>query len=161
MASDTPGLAAILEKLQRGPARSKLFDYLVKHHDRFAAIARKRLPWAEIRAELEAETGGPVLEGQARKTWWRVKQAVARTKALKAEAAAARKRPRQADMPSRFPAGLRPLEYTRAPPPLSKPAEPSGPASPTDRTPAQARADAQIARMKRNCALADGRKPTL
>lgn len=115
MASDTSGLTVILEKLQRGPARSKLFDYLVKHHDRFAAIARKRLPWTEIHAELEVETGGPVLDGQARKTWWRVKQAVARTKALKAEAAAARKKPCQADMPSRFPAGNS-LSSTRAHP---------------------------------------------
>lgn len=160
MTSSKPGLNAICKTAERGPVRSKLFDYLVEHHRRFSrATEGQRVPWVQLADKFSAAIGEPVTEAMARHTWSRVKQAVARKKAIKAKVAEARKTPVQADMPSRFPAGRQPLAYPQAPPPPPKPAEPSGPASPTDRTPAQARADAQIARMKRHFAERDGRKP--
>jgi hypothetical protein len=160
MPAPKPGLSAIMKKIKQGPQRTPLFHYLVEHHDRLLSMAAgKKVPWSEIVEMLVTEIGEPVTEAIARKTWWRAKRAVERERSYKAEARAARTKPAQADMPSRFPMGRQPLEYTRAPSPSPKPAEPSGPTSPTDRTPAQARADAQIARMKRHFAERDGRKP--
>ena len=162
MSSSKPGVTAICKVAERGPERSKLYDYLVQHFRRFdrATQAQKRVPWVKLAVLFSTEIGEPVTETTARHTWSRVKQANARKKAAKAQIAAARQRPARADMPSRFPANWRPPEYTPTPPSPPKLAVPSGPASPTDGAPVQSRADATIARMKRHFAERDGRKPT-
>ena len=164
MTATKPGLKSLVKTVRRGPERSALYHYLFEHHDRFKRASEgSRIPWSDLAAGLGREVGERVTEATARHTWTRVRAAVEKKRKAKAEAEAARKLREPSSMPSRFPPDLRPVEYTRPaavppPPSLPKPAEPNAPASPTDRTPAEARADAQIERMRRIIAERSGRK---
>ena len=162
MSPSKPGFAAIRKLAERGPEHSKLYEYLVQHFRRFSRATQnqKRVPWVDLAKLFSAEIGEPVTEVMARHTWSRVRQAAVRKKAAKAKIAAAHVPAVRSLMPSASPRDRVPIEYPRPQPLPPKPAEPSGPASPTDRTPAEARADAHIARMKRHFAERDGRKPT-
>ena len=158
---------AALRQVEQSSERSPLFYWMLDQHDALIAGAKgRKMRWSELcitfeRLGLTNQHGERANELTARITWYRVRKEFARLRAYEAAQVKLPAKPPAARslMPSASPHERVPIEYPWPQPLPPKPAEPSGPASPTDRTPAQARADAQIARMRRRIAEADGRKP--
>ena len=145
--------------------QSPAYHWLRAHHAAFAKMrAAGTLSWLQAAEELHRDNikggrGAALTDRNLARIWNRVCADVTRDAAI----AASHPNPVLPIYPSRFPASVQPLEYSRpaaTTPPSSppKPAEPNVPASPTDRTPAQLRADAQLERMHRIVAERSGRK---
>ena len=158
---------AALRQVEHSSDRSTLFYWMLEQHDALIARAKgRKMRWSELCVTFEQlgltnQQGETANELTARITWYRVRKEVARLLAYEvAQASRPAKAPAARSlMPSASPRERVPIEYPRLQHLLPKPAEPSGPASPTDGSPAQSRADATIARMKRHFAERDGRKP--
>jgi hypothetical protein len=108
----TRGARAIWDRVERPYERSKLFEWLLAHHDEFIrAWGGRRMEWRRLCADF-AKDGrtdarrNPVSATTARKTWQRVRKEKARIDALRAAERAEREKraaasPRR-DMPSQF-----------------------------------------------------------
>jgi hypothetical protein len=108
----TRGARAIWDRVERPYERSKLFEWLLAHHDEFIrAWGGRRIEWRRLCADFAKDgrtdaRGNPVSATTARKTWQRVRKEKARIDALRAAERAERERraaasPRR-DMPSQF-----------------------------------------------------------
>ena len=108
----TRGARAIWDRVERPYERSKLFEWLLAHHDEFIrAWGGRRMEWRQLCADFAKDgrtdaRGNPVSATTARKTWQRVRKEKARIDALRAAERAERERraaasPRR-DMPSQF-----------------------------------------------------------
>ena len=108
----TRGARAILDRVERPYERSKLFEWLLTHHDAFiGASGGRRKEWRRLCGQFEREglvgrDGKAVTATTARKTWQRVRKEKARIDALRAAERAERERraaanPRR-DLPSQF-----------------------------------------------------------
>ena len=108
----TRGARAIWDRVERPYERSKLFEWLLAHHDEFIkAWGGRRMEWRRLCADFAKDgrtdaRGNPVNATTARKTWQRVRKEKARIDALRAAERAERERraaasPRR-DMPSQF-----------------------------------------------------------
>ena len=108
----TRGARAIWDRVERPYERSKLFEWLLAHHDEFIrAWGGRRMEWRRVCADFAKDgrtdaRGNPVNATTARKTWQRVRKEKARIDALRAAERAERERraaasPRR-DMPSQF-----------------------------------------------------------
>jgi hypothetical protein len=106
------GRGSIIDRVEMPYQRSKLFEWLLAHHDEMvAASAGRRVEWRRLCAEFAKEgltdgEGNPANARTARMTWWRVRKEKARIDALRAAERAERERraatnPRR-DMPSQF-----------------------------------------------------------
>jgi hypothetical protein len=106
------GRGSIIDRVEMPYQRSKLFEWLLAHHDEMvAASAGRRVEWRRLCAEFAKEgltdgEGNPANARTARMTWWRVRKEKARIDALRAAERAERARraaanPRR-DMPSQF-----------------------------------------------------------
>jgi hypothetical protein len=106
------GRGSIIDRVEMPHQRSKLFEWLLAHHDEMvAASAGRRVEWRRLCAEFAKEgltdgEGNPANARTARMTWWRVRKEKARIDALRAAERAERERraatnPRR-DMPSQF-----------------------------------------------------------
>jgi hypothetical protein len=106
------GRGSIIGRVEMPYQRSKLFEWLLAHHDEMvAASAGRRVEWRRLCAEFAKEglTDGesnPANARTARMTWWRVRKEKARIDVLRAAERAERERraaasPRR-DMPSQF-----------------------------------------------------------
>ena len=165
MARKSAGVRLVLKRLERGQGRSSLFHWMVEHHGQLT-----RRPWqsralrwkdlAEALADLGLldRTGNPASAETARQTWLRARKAVQRAdETLACEAAA--KAARQAQ-PARFMAA----SPNQALPPVQRQAvnhstnpsgpEPLAPGPLGDETEAEAdaRAEAEINRLRRTIA---------
>ncbi|MDE1905042.1 MAG: hypothetical protein KGH75_01145 [Rhodospirillales bacterium] len=107
---------AILQTIARSELRSPLFHWMVKHHDELMEeSARERIDWKNFCAEVARQgitdtQGQPPTIAMARKTWGRVRKAVA-------ERRAAAKPPRPTP-PSRFPKDWTPPLISETPIPV-------------------------------------------
>jgi hypothetical protein len=108
----TRGARAILDRVERPYERSKLFEWLLTHHDEFiGASGGRRKEWRRLCGQFESEglvgrDGKAVTATTARKTWQRVRKEKARIDALRVAERAERERraatnPRR-NMPSQF-----------------------------------------------------------
>ena len=106
------GRGSIIGRVEMPYQRSKLFEWLLAHHDEMvAASAGRRVEWRRLCVEFAKEgltdgEGNPANARTARMTWWRVRKEKARIDALRAAERAERERraatnPRR-DMPSQF-----------------------------------------------------------
>jgi hypothetical protein len=106
------GRGSIIDRVEMPYQRSKLFEWLLAHHDEMvAASAGRRVEWRRLCAEFAKEgltdgEGNLAKARTARMTWWRVRKEKARIDALRAAERAERERraatnPRR-DMPSQF-----------------------------------------------------------
>ena len=106
------GARAILAQVERPYERSKLFEWLLAHHDEvISASGGRRMEWRRLCGQFESaglvgRDGKAVNATTARKTWQRVRKEKARIDALRAAERAERERraaasPRR-DMPSQF-----------------------------------------------------------
>jgi hypothetical protein len=106
------GRGSIIGRVEMPYQRSKLFEWLLAHHDEMvAASTGRRVEWRRLCAEFANEgltdgDGNPASARTARMTWWRVRKEKARVDALRAAERAERERraaasPRR-DMPSQF-----------------------------------------------------------
>ena len=106
------GRGSIIGRVEMPYQRSKLFEWLLAHHDEMVvASAGRRVEWRRLCAEFAKEgltdgQGNPPNARTARMTWWRVRKEKARIDALRAAERAERERraaasPRR-DMPSQF-----------------------------------------------------------
>jgi hypothetical protein len=106
------GSGSIIGRVEMPYQRSKLFEWLLAHHDEMVvASAGRRVEWRRLCAEFAQEgltdsAGNPANARTARMTWWRVRKEKARIDALRAAERAERERraaanPRR-DMPSQF-----------------------------------------------------------
>jgi hypothetical protein len=106
------GRGSIIDRVEMPYQRSKLFEWLLAHHDEMvAASAGRRVEWQRLCAEFAKDgltdgEGNPANARTARMTWWRVRKEKARIDALRAAERAERER-RAADssrrnMPSQF-----------------------------------------------------------
>ena len=134
------GRGSIIGRVEMPYQRSKLFEWLLAHHDEMVvASAGRRVEWRRLCAEFAKEgltdgQGNPPNARTARMTWWRVRKEKARIDAIRAAELAERERraaasPRR-DMPSQFRKG----EYG---PPLST-------TSPTAKLPATTARQAEL-----------------
>ena len=101
-----------MDRVERPYERSKLFEWLLTHHDEFiGASGGRRKEWRRLCGQFESEglvsrDGKAVTATTARKTWQRVRKEKARIDALRAAERAERERraatnPRR-NMPSQF-----------------------------------------------------------
>ena len=106
------GRGSIIDLVERPYQRSKLFEWLLAHHDEMvAASGGRRVEWRRLCAGFAKEgltdgLGNLANARTARMTWWRVRKEKARIDALRAAERAERERraavsPRR-DMPSQF-----------------------------------------------------------
>ena len=106
------GRGSIIDRVEMPYQRSKLFEWLLAHHDEMvAASAGRRVEWRRLCAEFAKEgltdlDGNPANARTARMTWWRVRKEKARIDALRVAERAERERraaasPRR-NMPSQF-----------------------------------------------------------
>ena len=134
------GRGSIIGRVEMPYQRSKLFEWLLAHHDEMmVASGGRRVEWRRLCAEFAKEgltdgQGNPPNARTARMTWWRVRKEKARIDAIRAAELAERERraaasPRR-DMPSQFRKG----EYG---PPLST-------TSPTAKLPATTARQAEL-----------------
>jgi hypothetical protein len=109
MQSVPRGRGSIIDLVERPYQRSKLFEWLLAHHDEMvAASGGRRVEWRRLCAGFAKEgltdgLGNLANARTARMTWWRVRKEKARIDALRAaererRAAASPRR----DMPSQF-----------------------------------------------------------
>jgi hypothetical protein len=116
---------AIRNSVRRNTLQSSLYRWLVKNHDEFATRwAGKKIDWGRVCAELarlgETDTRGkPPTEANARKTWQRVRKAVAASRTSEAA------QPPHPVYPSRVDKDWTPRN---APPPVNREAAPAAPA---------------------------------
>jgi hypothetical protein len=112
METQARGARAILAQVERPYERSKLFEWLLAHHDEvIRASSGRRMEWRRLCGQFESaglvgRDGKAVSTTTARKTWQRVRKEKARIDALRAAERAERERraaasPRR-DMPSQF-----------------------------------------------------------
>jgi hypothetical protein len=112
MQAGSRGRGSIIGRVEMPYQRSKLFEWLLTHHDEMvAASSRRRIEWRRLCADFANEgltdgDGNPANARTARMTWWRVRKEKARIDALRAAERAERERraaasPRR-DMPSQF-----------------------------------------------------------
>jgi hypothetical protein len=111
------GRGSIIDRVETPYQRSKLFEWLLAHHDEMvAASAGRRVEWRRLCAEFAKEgltdgEGNPANARTARMTWWRVRKEKARIDALRAAERAGRER-RAADNPRRnMPSQFRKGDY--------------------------------------------------
>jgi hypothetical protein len=111
------GRGSIIDRVEMPYQRSKLFEWLLAHHDEMvAASAGRRVEWRRLCAEFAKEgltdgEGNPANARTARMTWWRVRKEKARIDALRAAERAERER-RAADNPRRnMPSQFRKGDY--------------------------------------------------
>jgi hypothetical protein len=108
----TRGARAILAQVERPYERSRLFEWLLAHHDEvISASGGRRMEWRRLCGQFESaglvgRDGKAVNATTARKTWQRVRKEKARIDALRAAERAERERraaanPRR-DLPSQF-----------------------------------------------------------
>jgi hypothetical protein len=106
------GARAILARVERPYERSRLFEWLLAHHDEvISASGGRRMEWRRLCGQFESaglvgRDGKAVSATTARKTWQRVRKEKARIDARRAAERAERERraaasPRR-DMPSQF-----------------------------------------------------------
>ena len=104
------GLDAVLKDIVKGPQRSTLFHWLVKHHDEIAqAAAGRAIRWEPLRirfAELGLTDGdGKLATAEtARLTWFKVRKEVLKRRTLRATGML----PKLAATPPRAPANWMP-----------------------------------------------------
>jgi hypothetical protein len=167
MSRQREAIRAILKLVERGPARSLLFYWMIENHDRLiAAWPSNCVRWAGLCAEFQARgltdrNGNPASIRTAKETWVRARKAVEKARAKQAAAIAARALPVAKEdrrtAAARTPSGRR--IGTPTPPPTPPPIPPSPGGSPAAETEAEAeaRAEANIERMLRIVAERSGR----
>jgi hypothetical protein len=112
METQARGARAILAQVERPYERSRLFEWMLAHHDEvISASGGRRIEWRRLCDQFESaglvgRDGKAVNATTARKTWQRVRKEKARIDALRAAERAERERraaasPRR-DMPSQF-----------------------------------------------------------
>ena len=113
MAKEEKGARAILAEIERPYERSRLFEWLLTHHDEVVISAGgRRMEWRRLCGRLESEglvnrDGKAVTASTARKTWQRVRKEKVRLDALRAAERAERESRAATNLsrPSRFPKG--------------------------------------------------------
>jgi hypothetical protein len=147
MSRNSKGLRGVVREITHGANRSSLFWWMVENHDQLAsAVGGRRLQWTRLCARFakldltDANSHAPS-EQTARKTWQRVRRAVAKARELAAANQSARPQRRY---PSRISPDWRPpvasssdgpggpIESVR-PLSLKTPARPNAGASPETR----------------------------
>jgi hypothetical protein len=111
MSRNSKGLRSVVREITHGGNRSSLFWWMVENHDQLAsAVGGRRLQWTRLSARF-AKLGLTDANGQApskqtaRKTWQRVRRAVAKARELAAANQPARPQRRH---PSRISPDWRP-----------------------------------------------------
>ncbi|MBV8487170.1 MAG: hypothetical protein JO161_02710 [Planctomycetaceae bacterium] len=111
MSRNSKGLRGVVREITHGGNRSSLFWWMVENHDQLAsAVGGRRLEWTRLCARfaklgLTDANGHAPSEQTARKTWQRVRRAVAKARELAAANQSAR--PQRRD-PSRITPDWRP-----------------------------------------------------
>lgn len=111
MSRNSKGLRGVVREITHGANRSSLFWWMVENHDQLAsAVGGRRLQWTRLCARfaklgLTDAIGHAPSEQTARKTWQRVRRAVAKARELAAANQSARPQRRY---PSRISPDWRP-----------------------------------------------------
>jgi hypothetical protein len=111
MSRNSKGLRGVVREITHGANRSSLFWRMVENHDQLAsAVGGRRLQWTRLCARfaklgLTDANGHAPSEQTARKTWQRVRRAVAKARELAAANQSARP---QSRYPSRISRDWRP-----------------------------------------------------
>ena len=111
MSRNSKGLRSVVREITHGANRSSLFWWMVENHDQLAsAVGGRRLQWTRLSARfaklgLTNANGHAPSEQTARKTWQRVRCAVAKARELAAANQSARPQRRY---PSRISPDWRP-----------------------------------------------------
>ena len=111
MSRNSKGLRGVVREITHGANRSSLFWWMVENHDQLAsAVGGRRLQWTRLCARfaklgLTDANGHAPSEQAARKTWRRVRRAVAKARELAAANESARPQRRY---PSRISRDWRP-----------------------------------------------------
>jgi hypothetical protein len=96
MSRNSKGLRSVVREITHGANRSSLFWWMVENHDQLAsAVGGRRLQWTRLSARfaklgLTDANGQVPSEQTARKTWQRVRRAVAKARELAAANESAR-----------------------------------------------------------------------
>ena len=96
MSRNSKGLRGVVREITHGANRSSLFWWMVENHDQLAsAVGGRRLQWTRLSARfaklgLTDAHGHAPSEQTARKTWQRVRRAVAKARELAAANQSAR-----------------------------------------------------------------------
>jgi len=96
MSRNSKGLRSVVREITHGANRSSLFWWMVENHDQLAsAVEGRRLQWTRLSARfaklgLTDANGHAPSEQTARKTWQRVRRAVAKARELAAANQSAR-----------------------------------------------------------------------
>jgi hypothetical protein len=111
MSRNSKGLRGVVREITHGANRSSLFWWMVENHDQLAsAVGGRRLQWTRLcgrfaKLGLTDANGHTPSEQTARKTWQRVRRAVAKARELAAANQSARPQRRY---PSRISPDWRP-----------------------------------------------------
>jgi hypothetical protein len=111
------GAGAILSRVEQPYERSRLFEWLIEHHDEMVvASGGRRMEWRRLCADfaqagLTDADGNAVTARTARMTWWRVRKERARIEARRAAERAERDRRAATNARREMPSQLRKGDY--------------------------------------------------